>query len=174
MCSKERLSITSARQNTSILKQKLLFITIIGWSASYKGILCFTLPHASAFNVKMSNCWKFFEIAVKECLTLTQEEYSWKFIPQILQQETQRKTSPPSYIEWIFRELEHNEFIRKYFIFLSRGREPPGGAFENDFRRVPRPMGHLRNSELPSPPSPFFYIFWHFCLPPSPWPPRPP
>ena len=27
-------------------------------------------------------------------LTLTQEEYSWKFIPQILQQETQRKTSP--------------------------------------------------------------------------------
>ena len=38
-----------------------------------------------------------------------------------------------------------------YFSFTGHG-EPPGGASENDFRRVPRPMGHLRNTELPTPP----------------------
>ena len=109
----------------------------------------------------MSNCWKFFEIAVKECLTLTQEEYSWKFIPQILQQETQRKTSPlPTLNEYSGNWSTTSLFENILYFFHGRGTGPPGGAWGNDFRRVPRPMGHLRNSELPSPPSSFFFL--HF------------
>lgn len=46
-----------------------------------------------------------------------------------------------------------------YISFTGQG-EPPGGAWGNDFRRVPPPMGHLRNSELPTPPSPFFFTFF--------------
>ena len=107
MWSKERLSITSARQNTSILKQKLLFITIMdSRDMYYKQALNFRMHQHSIQRLRIFN---FIENFFSKCGQRMADsdagegnknlEYSSKFIRQILQQETLRKTS--LFLHWI-------------------------------------------------------------------------
>lgn len=108
MWSKERLSITSARQNTSILKQKLLFITIMdSRDMYYKQALNFRMHQHSIQRLRIFN---FIENFFSKCGQRMADsdagegnknlEYSSKFIRQILLQETPC-AKPPPFLHWI-------------------------------------------------------------------------
>ena len=132
MWSKERLSITSARQNTSILKQKLLFITIMdSRDMYYKQALNFRMHQHSIQRFRIFN---FIENFFSKCGQRMADsdagegnknlEYSSKFIRQILLQETLRKTSP--FLHWINipQNWSTGTFVNVLFLSLcTPGRE---------------------------------------------------
>ena len=146
MCSKERLSITVGRQNTSILKQKLLFITIVDCrDVYYKHVPNFRMHQHSI--QKILNYWIYFWEFLWNCGQRMpdsdaggrnkNQEYSSKFIRQILLQETLRKTSP--FLHWINIPPQNwsvGLFCEMFYFFHSQHSSGAGGASWNDFRGV--------------------------------------
>ena len=141
MWSKERLSITSARQNTSILKQKLLFITIMdSRDMYYKQALNFRMHQHSIQRFRIFNFIENFFAKYGQRMADSDAgegnknlEYSSKFIRQILLQETLRKTSPFSALNKYSTKLEHG-YIWKCFISFTL-HSPGGRCF---VKRLPR------------------------------------
>ena len=141
MWSKERLSITSARQNTSILKQKLLFITIMdSRDMYYKQALNFRMHQHSIQRFRIFN---FIENFFSKCGQRMADsdagegnknlEYSSKFIRQILLQETLRKTSP--FLHWINIPQNWSRGTFGIVLFLSLCTLRGGRCF---VKRLPR------------------------------------